>query len=40
VRVTGTAWLARPDLKRRLDAALDAFRSRGGSVEVESGRRD
>jgi uncharacterized protein YecT (DUF1311 family) len=33
VRLTGTAWLARPDLKRRLDAVLHAFRSRGGVVE-------
>jgi len=35
VRLTGKAWLARPDLKRRLDTVLRAFRSRGGVVESD-----
>ena len=32
VRVTGTSWLAREDLKRQLDLVLDAFVSRGGRI--------
>jgi hypothetical protein len=34
VRLTDASWLARGDLKRRLDAVLDAFRARGGRLEV------
>jgi hypothetical protein len=37
VCVTGTAWLARPDLKRKLDDILNAFRARGGSVTLARG---
>ena len=33
VRLTGTTWLARADLKAQLDAVLDAFRAAGGRVE-------
>ncbi|MGH9144051.1 MAG: hypothetical protein ACRD2I_23185 [Vicinamibacterales bacterium] len=32
IRVTETSWLARADLKSRLDAVLDAFRAAGGTV--------
>jgi hypothetical protein len=32
VRVTDTAWLAREELKQRLDAVLAAFSSRGGRI--------
>ena len=32
LQVTDTAWLARPDLRERLDAVLDAFQARGGRV--------
>jgi hypothetical protein len=34
VRLTGTSWLARADLKQRLDAVLDTFTSGGGTVTV------
>ena len=34
VRLTDTTWLARADLKQALDAALDAFRARGGTVTL------
>ena len=33
VRLTETAWLARADLKARLDAVLDRFRAAGGLVD-------
>jgi hypothetical protein len=33
VRVIGVEWLASPELKRRLDAVLGAFRAAGGHVE-------
>jgi hypothetical protein len=32
VRLTETSWLARADLKQRLDAVLEAFTSAGGTV--------
>ena len=32
VRLTDTAWLARHDIKERLERVLDAFRARGGRV--------
>jgi len=32
VRLTETSWLARTDLKQQLDAVLDTFASRGGTV--------
>jgi hypothetical protein len=32
VRLTETTWLARADLKRELDAVLEAFTSAGGTV--------
>ena len=32
IRVTDASWLARADLKSRLDAVLDAFRAAGGTV--------
>ena len=34
VCVTDTSWLAREDLKTRLDAVLDAFRAAGGRVTL------
>ena len=34
VRLTDTSWLARDDLKLRLDAVLDAFRASGGAVTL------
>jgi hypothetical protein len=33
VRLTDTMWLARADLKNRLDAILEAFSARGGRIE-------
>ena len=36
VQVTDTAWLARAELKRGLDAVLDAFRASGGRVDIAS----
>jgi hypothetical protein len=33
VRVMGAEWLGSPELKRRLDAVLSAFRASGGRVE-------
>jgi hypothetical protein len=32
IRLADTTWLARADLKERLDAVLDAFRAAGGRV--------
>jgi hypothetical protein len=34
VRLTDTSWLARADLKARLDAVLDEFRAAGGEVTL------
>ena len=34
VRLTETTWLARADLKQRLDAVLAAFTSAGGTVTL------
>jgi hypothetical protein len=34
VRLTDTSWLAREDLKERLDATLTAFRAAGGTVTL------
>jgi hypothetical protein len=34
VRLTETSWLARADLKARLDAVLDAFRTGGGRIDA------
>ena len=33
IRLTDTSWLAREDLKTRLDAVLAAFRAAGGRVD-------
>jgi hypothetical protein len=33
VRLTDTTWLARADLKDRLDPILEGFRARGGRIE-------
>jgi hypothetical protein len=33
VRLTETAWLARADLKAKLDTVLDAFRAGGGRID-------
>jgi len=33
VRVIGAEWLGSPELKRRLDAVLSAFRAAGGHIE-------
>jgi hypothetical protein len=33
VRLTETAWLARTDLKAKLDTVLDAFRAGGGRID-------
>jgi hypothetical protein len=33
VRLADTSWLARADLKQRLDPVLDAFRAAGGRVD-------
>jgi hypothetical protein len=34
VRLADTTWLARGDLKERLDPVLDAFRAAGGRVTL------
>ena len=34
VRLADTSWLSRDDFKQHLEAALDAFRARGGTVTV------
>jgi hypothetical protein len=34
VRLSDTTWLARADLKERLDSVLDAFRAAGGTVTL------
>ena len=33
VRLADTTWLARVDLKERLDSVLDSFRAAGGRVD-------
>jgi len=33
LRLTETSWLARADLKARLDAVLDAFKAAGGRID-------
>lgn len=35
VRLTGRSWLARPDLRVRVDEALDGFQRRGGRIEYD-----
>jgi hypothetical protein len=32
VRLTGTSWLSRDDLKREVDAVLERFAARGGRI--------
>jgi hypothetical protein len=34
VRLADTTWLSRDDFKQHLDATLDTFRARGGTVEL------
>jgi hypothetical protein len=34
LRLTDTSWLAGDDLKTQLDAVLDAFRARGGRIDL------
>jgi hypothetical protein len=34
IRLTDTTWLARADLKQRLEAVLEGFRSAGGTVTL------
>ena len=35
VRLTDRSWLARPDVRARVDEALDGFQRRGGRVEYD-----
>ena len=34
LRLVNTSWLAREDLKQRLEPVLDRFRARGGRIVV------
>jgi len=34
LRLVNTSWLAREDLKQRLEPVLDSFRARGGRIVV------